>query len=410
MTTLAEFLRPNSFEDYIGQSHLIGKGKILTQLLAHRIPSMILYGPPGIGKTTLASLIAHQSQKSTYFFNATTDNKKKLQQLINEATLFNHSLLIVDECHRLTKPVQELLLSYVEQDKLTFIGLTTENPNISIVKALRSRCYLFELKPLTEQELQKAFSKVENAIEFFNCKKIIIDQTVQETISRITQGDVRQVYQILEIALYNLEDQETKHLTQKDLSALPLMQNLATDCNQSEHYALISALQKSIRGSDVNSALHYLSALLEAGDLTTLCRRLLVIAFEDIGIANPNIMARAYACIQSAEYLGLPEARIPLADLVVDMSLSPKSNSPQIAIDQAIDHLHQYGIGKIPDYLRTGHSKEYTSPHKSKNGWNAQNYWPENLDYQYFYQPKETSRYEQALKQQYNKINHLKPF
>ena len=408
MNSLAQYLRPKTLEQYIGQKHLLENQGPLKTLLDHHLASMILYGPPGCGKTTLAHLITQNQTLKPYFFNATIDNKAKLQQLINEATLFQQGILVIDECHRLTKPLQDYLLSYIEENKLIFIGLTTENPNIALSRALRSRCYLFPLYPLTEKEEYHALQLVEQANDFFHCQKIIIDNDCKQALINRSQGDLRLLYQMTELALYTVDNKETLHLTIDQLEQAAVSYPLVVDKNQGEHYALLSALQKSIRGSDVDSSLFYFNILLQAGDLTSLCRRLLVIAFEDIGLANPNIMSRAMACIQAAEYLGLPEAKIPLADLVVDLSLSPKSNSPLEALGRAEKHLEKFGQGTIPSFIREHKSDNYHSPHETKEGWNKQDYWPENLPKTSLYHPKETSRYEKALKERYEQLQQLK--
>lgn len=408
MTNLAQYLRPKTLDDYIGQNHLLAKNKPLYQLIHKGLSSCILFGPPGCGKTSLAQVIANNSELKPYFFNATIDNKAKLQQHINEASLFDHAIIIIDECHRLTKPLQDMLLPYIEQEKIIMIGLTTENPNIALTRALRSRCYLFELMPLTHDDLRCALHRVEQATSFFECQQIMIDEPCKETLIYQCNGDIRLLYQMVELALYTVDNHETLHLTLDILKQCQAAFPLAVDKDQNEHYALLSALQKSIRGSDVDSALFYFAILLKANDLQSLCRRLLVIAFEDIGLANPNIMSRAIACVQAVDYLGMPEAKIPLANLVVDLSLSPKSNAALSALQRAEQHLDTYGQGEIPSFIRNHHSNDYQSPHQTKEGWNNQDYWPHHIPKASFYQPKENSRYEKAFKERMDYLNHLK--
>ena len=400
MRPLADVLRPLKLDDVAGQKHLIGKGKVIRNLVNNgRIFSMILYGPCGTGKTTLAYSIINELGLKYEFLNAVINSKKDLDLVIKEAKENDGLVLIMDEIHRLNKDKQDLLLPYLENGIITLIGLTTANPYHSINPAIRSRCQLFELKLLSNDDIKVCLRKAIKKLDY-----IKIDDESIDYIASLSSGDMRYAYNLLEVAYYAADDFKI------DLELLKTINNkpsLYIDKNDDGYYDVISAFQKSIRGSDVNAALHYLARLLVAEDLDIIFRRLSVIAYEDIGLANPAIGPRLDAAIRAAERVGLPEARIPLGEIVVDMALSPKSNSAYSALNMAISDVQMGSVGKVPDHLKTN-SKDYKYPHIFKGSFVKQQYLPDNLVNRKYYVPKTTSKYESNLKVIYDKINSSK--
>ena len=302
----------------------------------------------------------------------------------------------MDEIHRLNKDKQDLLLPYLENGLITLIGLTTSNPYHAINPAIRSRCQLFELKPLSTEDIVLALKKALPTLD-----KIKISDEALDYIAFLSGGDMRYGYNLLEVAYYASDDYNVDLDVLKRISNKP---SLYIDKNDDGYYDVISALQKSIRGSDVNASLHYLARLIVAEDLDIIFRRLSVIAYEDIGLANPAIGPRLEAAIKAAERTGLPEARIPLGEIVIDMALSPKSNSAHVALDAAISDVKMGNIGKVPKHITTN-SKDYKYPHNYKGSFVKQQYLPDELKGRRYYNPKMTSKYEANLKVRYDKIN-----
>lgn len=400
MRPLADTLRPNKLEDVIGQKHLIGKDKVLYNLVKHgKIFSMILYGPCGTGKTTLAYTLVNELNLKCEFLNAVINSKKDLDLVIDKAKDNGGIILIMDEIHRLNKDKQDLLLPYLENGLITLIGLTTANPFHSINPAIRSRCQLFEIKSLTKSDIKEGLNK---AIKHLDNIKIT-DESI-DYIASLSNGDLRYAYNLLEIAYYSSINYNVTLDTLKEIDNKP---SLYIDKNDDGYYDVISALQKSIRGSDVNASLHYLARLLVAEDLDIIFRRLSVIAYEDIGLANPAIGPRLEAAIKAAERVGLPEARIPLGEIVIDMALSPKSNSAHVALDLAINDVKMGNAPKVPNHIKTN-SKDYKYPHNYKGSYVKQQYLPDELVNRKYYNPKLTSKYEANLKSVYDKINNIK--
>ena len=399
MRPLADILRPNKLEDVVGQKHLIARGQILFNLIKHgKIFSMILYGPCGTGKTTLAYTIVNELDLKYEFLNAVINSKKDLDEVIDKARVSGGIVLIMDEIHRLNKDKQDLLLPYLENGLITLIGLTTANPYHSINPAIRSRCQLFEVKMLSEDDIKEALNKVGKYLD-----KIDISDDAISYIARLSGGDLRYAYNLLEVVYYASDDFKIDLDDVKKINNKP---SLYIDKNDDGYYDVISALQKSIRGSDVNAALHYLARLIVAEDLDIIFRRLSVIAYEDIGLANPAIGPRLEAAIKAAERVGLPEARIPLGEIVIDMTLSPKSNSAHVALDNAISDVRMGHVGKVPDHIKTN-SKDYKYPHNYKGSYVKQQYLPDELVGRKYYIPKTTSKYEANLKNIYDKINNM---
>ena len=327
---LALKLAPKSLKDVYGQSHLIGDNKIISNMVKNKkIFSMILYGKPGIGKTSIANAIVNELGLRYRFLNATINNKKDLDIVIEEAKMYDGIILIMDEIHRLNKDKQDILLPQLESGLITLIGLTTSNPYHSINPAIRSRCQLFELKDLESKDIVKALNM---AVKSEYLEGIKIDEAAINYIASLSGNDLRFAYNLLEVA-YSTSSNKTINIDQiKEINNKPVFIH---DKNEDGYYDVLSAFQKSIRGSDVDASLHYLARLIAAGDLDSIYRRMSVIAYEDIGLANPSIGPKVMAAIQAAELVGLPEARIPLGTIVTEMALSPKSNTAHIAFDKA---------------------------------------------------------------------------
>ena len=398
MEPLAILLRPNKLDDVIGQKHLIGDNKVIRNLVNNkRLFSMILYGNPGIGKTTLALAIVNELGLKYRLMNAVINNKKDFEVVVEEAKMYNGIVLLMDEIHRLNKDKQDLLLPYLENGLITLIGMTTSNPYHKINPAIRSRCQIFELKSLSSDDVMEALNKINKNKILPNIK---IDKDVIEHVSNISNGDLRYAYNLIEVAYYSTSDYHITLDIIKNINNKPVS---FYDNDESGHYDVISAFQKSIRGSDVNASLHYLARLIDAGDLDIIYRRMTVIAYEDIGLANPSIGPKVDACINACERLGLPEARIPLGDMIIEMALSPKSNSGHIALDSALNDINKGNIGNIPDHIKTN-SKDYKYPHNYPNSFVKQEYLPKELKGKKYYIPKETSKYEKSLKAIYEKI------
>ena len=418
---LAYRMRPRNLDEVVGQQHLVGPGKIIRRMVeAKMLSSMILYGPPGTGKTSIASAIAGSTRYAFRMLNAATDTKKDLQIVAEEAKMSGTVILLLDEVHRLDKTKQDFLLSHLESGKIIMIGATTENPYITINPAIRSRTQIFEVKPLQEEDILTAIDQaLADETRGLGSETIVLTDDARLHLSRATNGDLRSALNGLELAARSTPKGPDGiiHLTLAIIEECVQRKALTHDKDGDAHYDVISAFQKSIRGSDVDGALHYLGRLVEAGDLAIICRRLMVIGYEDIGLANPAAAARTVNAVLAAERLGLPEARIPLADTVVDLCLSPKSNSAYMALDAAIADIRSGKAGDVPDHLRDSHYKGaqslnrgvgYQYPHNFDDAWVDQQYLPDKLKNTHYYQPKATGKYEQALGQRYQQLQQRK--
>ena len=414
---LAYRMRPTCLEEVVGQQHLVAPGKIIARMIAAKqLSSMILYGPPGIGKTSIASAIAGTTKYAFRTLNAATDTKKELQIVIEEAKMSGTVILLLDEIHRLDKPKQDFLLPHLENGRVILIGATTENPYIAINAAIRSRTQIFELIPLTPEEIHQALKRaLTDETKGLGNYDVEITDGAMHTLTHFSNGDVRSSLNSLELAVKStLENEDGKIIITEEIAGNCLQRKVfAHDKNGDQHYDVISAFQKSIRGSDVDAALHYMARLIEAGELITLIRRLLVIAYEDIGLANPAGASRAVLAVQAAEKLGLPEARIPLANAVIELALSPKSNTAILSIDAALSDVRQGKSGNIPSHLQDAHYQgaqklgrgtNYQYPHNYPNHWVKQQYLPDTLKHTQYFHPDPTSKFEEALKDQYKKF------
>ena len=403
---LAFRMRPQKIEEIIGQKHLIGEGNVLRKCLAaKRIFSMIFYGPPGTGKTTLAMVLANELELPYRLFNAVTGNKKELEQIFAEARLYPGLILIVDEVHRLNKDKQDLLLPHVENGNITLIGATTSNPLHAINPAIRSRCHLFEVKALSQTDIEEALCKALQSPKGLN-NEITIEEDALHIISRHSNGDIRYALNILEICAIASDGCISKALVEQ-FSQIP---NMSMDSDGDGYYDILSGFQKSIRGSDVDAALYYLGIMIEANDMDSIERRLLVTAYEDIGLGNPAAVARCVQAIDAAKRVGFPEGRIPLAMAIIDLCLSPKSKSAESAIDAAMSVLRHTSY-KVPDYLRltpVNMKEEDQYDYNRSDIWNQIQYLPDALKDTQFYHPQMNSSYEKVLAQNLEKLRKVK--
>ncbi|WP_066049995.1 replication-associated recombination protein A [Robertmurraya korlensis] len=414
---LAFRMRPRTIDEIIGQQHLVGEGKIIQRMVkAKQLSSMILYGPPGVGKTSIASAIAGSTKYAFRTLNAVTNNKKDLEVVAAEAKMSGKVILLLDEVHRLDKAKQDFLLPHLENGAIVLIGATTSNPYHAINPAIRSRCQIFELKPLTSNEIKRALiSALQDKDRGLGTYDVHISDEATEHFASASNGDVRSSLNALELAIISTEpDKNGSILIDLEIAEECLQKkSFSHDRNGDAHYDVLSAFQKSIRGSDVNAALHYLGRLVVAGDLVSISRRLIVIAYEDIGLANPQAGARTLAAVETAERLGFPEARIPLANAVIELCLSPKSNTAYKALDLAIADIEAGLSGEVPLHLRDAHYKgaaslgrgiDYLYPHDYENGWVKQQYLPDKIKKKVYYKPKKTGKFEQALALIYEKL------
>ena len=388
---LANKIRPKSLDEVIGQTHLIGDGKILTNLIQNKkMFSIILYGKPGIGKTSIANAIVEELKVPHRFLNATINNKQDFDIVIEEAKMYGSIIVIIDEIHRMNKDKQDILLPHLESGRIVLIGLTTSNPYHKINPAIRSRVQIFELHELNTDDIIKGLQSACNYLE-----NIEISEDAITFIAQSSSGDFRSALNLLEVAYYSKPDKviTLEHL--KNIQSKPVFFH---DKNEDGHYDVLSAFQKSIRGSDVDASLHYLARLIEAGDLDSIYRRMSVIAYEDIGLANPSIGPKVMAAIHASELVGLPEARIPLGTIVTEMALSPKSNSAHIALDEALNDIRRGSTGNVPNHIKTSNTT-YLYPHNYPNSYIKQDYLPKELNGKKYYHPK-NNKYE-------NNLNHL---
>jgi len=394
---LADRIRPKTLDDVVGQRHILGEGKPLRKIIESRkIPNMIFYGSSGIGKTTVARIIAENCGMSLHKLNGTTASTADIKDIVSEIGTFgsmNGILLYLDEIQYLNKKQQQTLLEYLENGDITMIASTTENPYFSIYNAVISRCTVFEFKPIPADELIPAIERAFR-IASEGCE-VIADDKIIKDIAYGCGGDVRKAMNTVELSLSCADYRDGKiYISDDDVNLLTQRSNMSYDRDGDKHYDILSAFQKSIRGSDENAALHYMARLIDAGDIISLSRRLLVTAAEDIGLAYPQAMSIVKACVDSALQLGLPEARIPLAEAVILLATAPKSNSAKIAIDSALEDLHKCDAIDFPRHLQNVHfdgegaevrGQNYLYPHDYPNHYVKQQYLPDALRNHVYY-------------------------
>ena len=408
MMPLAFSIRPKTIDEIIGQKQLIGEKGVIRKLLNNKkIPSLILYGEPGTGKTTLALCIVNQLEAEYKTFNASTDNKALLKNIIDDSDKQIH--LIIDEIHRMKKDIQDYLLPFVESGKVILIGITTVNPYHSVNPAIRSRCNILKLQPLTHEELTLLYNRVNDYIK----PKYTLSENSINYLINCSNGEARTLINMIELISLSITGDDINTTSTIELDYIKNIINkpaIDFDKNGDSYYETLSGLHKSIRGSDVNASLHYLAKLIYADDLTSLIRRLYCIAYEDISLANPSIGPKVKAACEAALELGMPEGRIPLASIVVEMALSPKSNSTYLALSKAMEDIENGKSGHLPFHLKNtysfdGNHDSYKYPHDYPGGWVNQQYLPDTLKDAIYYVPKTTSKYEEALKERYDAIN-----
>ena len=392
MELLANKIRPTKLSEVIGQTHLIGENKIITNLINNKkMFSCIFYGKPGIGKTTIANVIVNEMNKNYRFLNATTSKVSDFNIVIEEAKMLGEMIVVIDEIHRMNKDKQDLLLPHIESGLIILIGLTTSNPYHKINPAIRSRCQIFELKELSNEDIVTGLKR---AITFL--ENIKIDDKTLNIIASLSGGDFRAALNLLETSYYSVNDKVIDESVIKNINSKPIIFH---DKDEDGHYDLLSAFQKSIRGSDPDAAIYYLARLIEIGDLDSIYRRMSVITYEDIGLANPGMGPKVEAAINAAELVGLPEARIPLSVVVLELALSPKSNSAYLALDAALNDIRKGNTGNVPENIRI-HTTSYKYPHDYPKYWVKQQYLPDKIKDKKYYKPK-INNYENNL----NKIN-----
>lgn len=419
MKPLADLVRPTELDEVCGQEHILGKNKILDRIIkSGHISNMIFYGPPGTGKTTVANIIARKAGKRFYKLNATNASLKDIQDITKELDTFlgmNGVVLYLDEIQNFNKKQQQSLLEYIEDGRITLIASTTENPYFYIFKAILSRSTIFEFKPVGEEDIKKALDRaITLRSKEFNEISIKVTKEAIEYLAAYCNGDVRKALNGLEVALNSTKPNDDKEIV-IDLEVVKdstQSKVIAFDMDGDAHYDILSAFQKSIRGSDADAAIHYLARLIKGGDLISICRRLQVIAAEDIGLAYPQAALIVKSLVDSARELGFPEARIPLAEATILLATSPKSNSSYVAINRALEDLENMTIDDIPMHLKDAHyggaSKmgrgiEYKYPHAYENHYVKQQYLPDNIQNKVYYEYGD-NKMEKTTKEYWNRV------
>lgn len=402
---LAEQLRPKTLDDFLGQDHLVGQHAILRKVIeSGNLPSMIFWGPPGVGKTTLAYIIANQLKKPFYILSAISSGVKDIRNIIEESTKSGGgSILFIDEIHRFSKSQQDSLLGAVEKGIITLIGATTENPSFEVISPLLSRCQVYILKPLGKAELMTLLNSAVSYLENSLSKKIIIEE--EEALLRISGGDARKLLNAIELIINAESHLET--ITVTNAKSIEIIQeNLALyDKSGEMHYDVISGFIKSLRGSDPNAAVYWLARMIEGGeDPLFIARRMVILASEDIGLANPNALLLANACFDAVHKIGMPESRIILSQTAVYLASSPKSNASYMAIEEALEEVHRTGDLPVPLHIRNaptrlmkeiGYGKDYKYAHSYEGNFIEMEFLPDKIKGKKYYNPGKNKREEE---------------
>ena len=417
---LADLLRPQTLDEVFGQEHILGKGAVLRRLVeSGKVPNMVFYGPSGTGKTTVANIIAKMTDRRLYQLNATTASTADIRQIVSELDTFmapNGILLYLDEIQSFNKKQQQSLLEHIENGKITLIASTTENPYFYVFNAILSRSTVFEFKQISASAALQAVRRAVAFMEQRTALMAVPEEGALEYIASSCGGDLRKAMNAVEVLFSaGVIDDDKIPLTLEDAKVVTQKSAMRADRDGDNHYDLLSALQKSIRGSDPDAACHYLARLLEVGQMQSACRRLMVIAAEDVGLAFPQIIPIVNACVDMALKLGMPEARIPLGDAAILMATSPKSNTGHIALDSALDDIRKGKCGDFPRHLQNVHADSYTMereqgyqyPHDYPNSWVQQQYLPDALVGTTYYRYG-NNKLEQAAKQYWDKIKGAK--
>lgn len=405
---LAYRVRPKTLNEVLGQEHIIGKDRFLSNMLLNdTLCSMILFGPPGTGKTTIATIIANSLKIKYCLLNAVICSKKDIESAIFEASLYDAYILIIDEVHRLNKNIQDVLLPHIENGKIILIGATTSNPYHSLNNAIRSRCHLIEVKPINKDCIKQAIIRAMSCNEGLN-NKYTIDDDALNCLANYSGGDLRFALNKLELAA--LSTNENKNITLEIIKSVVNKANSTIDKDEDGHYDAVSALQKSIRGSDVDAALFYLARLIAAEDLDSIERRLLVTAYEDVGLANPQAVDRTFNAIATAKIVGFPEASIPLGFAVIDLALSPKSKSAESGIHKALDIVNSHNF-LMPEYLKltpVGLSEDEKYDYDRLDAVEKIQYLPSLIKNMKFYEPNyQSGPYELSLIKNYERLSKI---
>ena len=414
---LADRIRPKTLADVVGQEHILSEGKPLRRIIeSGTVPNMIFYGPSGVGKTTVARIIAENCGMSLYKLNGTNASLSDIKDVVADIGTFgseNGILLYLDEIQYLNKKQQQSLLEYIENGDITLIASTTENPYFAIFNAVISRSTVFEFKPVTAEQLIPAIKRAFKIMSEENGYEIAASDDIITKIAYSCGGDVRKAMNTAELAVVCGEPSDGKvTVTDDSLEILAQRSNMRYDRDGDQHYDILSAFHKSVRGSDENAALHYAARLIAAGDIISLCRRMLCIASEDVGLAYPMAVPIVKACVDSALQLGLPEAKLPIAEAIILMATAPKSNSACMAIDAALEDIKSCDALDFPRHLQNVHfdgkgakivGQHYLYPHDYPNHWVAQQYLPDTLKDRVYYHPAD-NRQEQAAKEYWDKI------
>lgn len=415
-TPLADRVRPKNIDEVAGQKEILSKGKILRKIVeSGEAPNLIFYGPSGVGKTTVARIIAENSGKKMCYLNATTASSADIKEIIGEIGTLEASegiLLYLDEIQYFNKKQQQILLSYIENGDITLVASTTENPFFYVYNAILSRSSVFEFKALSPEEIVPVILRAAKIVSEDSKKKIKLEEETALKIAKAAAGDVRRALNMLELAVMLVNSDKSDKISDDILEQILAGNSVRYDRDGDEHYDIVSAYQKSMRGSDVDAALHYLARLLAAGDLPSACRRLMVCACEDVGLAYPQIIPIVKAAVDIANAVGLPEAKIPLADAVILVASAPKSNSGDAAITKALADVNSGNFGAIPRHLQNKHfdgedaavrGQHYLYPHDFENHYVKQQYLPDSLKNRKYYEAGD-NKTEQSFKEYLKKI------